>query len=429
MTEAFLHYVWQFQYFEKSSLLTTTGDPVTVFSTGFRNNHSGPDFFQARVRLGNIEWIGSVEIHIFSSGWIDHQHSTDPAYDNVVLHVVWKNDLHVSRTDGSLIPTLELGSRIKDSLVLQYARLMGNPEPVPCAGLLPIVRDIVKYDMMDYALTERLEVKAVSVIRRLNRNNNDWEETAYQTIMKNFGFMVNGEPFLQLAQALPFKVLMRHADKSDQVEALMFGQAGFLQEDIRVDPYYLTLRREYLLLARKYQLYERRINKLQWRFLRLRPANFPTLRIAQSAALLHHRRNFFSHLIDCRTAQDLRDFFSVGQSSYWLTHYHFFKTQRQEVSPLGDASIDNIIINSVIPILVAYGKSRKEDIHVERAVAILQSVHPESNMITRHWKQLGFAVKSAFDSQALVQLNNGYCLRRRCLDCKIGTSIVNPSVT
>jgi len=209
----------------------------------------------------------------------------------------------------------------------------------------------------------------------------------------------------------------------------LFGQAGFLQEDIPGDAYYLSLRREYTMLARKYQLHERRLNRAQWRFLRLRPANFPTLRLAQSAALLHRRRNFFSHLADCRTARELRDFFDVVQSSYWLKHYHFFKTQANEVSHLGDASIDNMIINSAVPILVAYGKSRSEDLYVERAITILQELHPESNMITRHWKELGFTVKNAFDSQALVQLNNGYCQRRRCLDCKIGASIVNPSMT
>lgn len=429
MTEAFLHYIWQFQYFDKTDLVTTSGESVSVFSTGHRNPHSGPDFFQARIRLDQIEWIGSVEIHIFSSGWMDHHHNTDPAYDNVVLHVVWKNDLEIRRMDGSLIPTIELRGRINDGMVLQYARLMHNPETVPCSGLLSGVKEITRYAMLDRALTERLEIKGASVLRRLARNNNDWEETAYQTVMKNFGFMVNGDPFLQLAQALPFRVLMRHADKITQVEALLFGQAGFLQDDVAVDPYYHTLRREYRMLAQKYGLHERRINRAQWRFLRLRPANFPTLRIAQSAALLSARHNFFSHLIGCRSAGELRAFFNVGQSPYWLTHYHFFKTQASSVSQLGDASIDNIIINSVVPLMVAYGKSRSEDLHVERAIAILQQLDQESNMITRYWKALGVQVQNAFDSQALVQLNNEYCLRRRCLDCKIGASLVNPSVT
>lgn len=429
MTESFLHYVWQFQYFDKKDLLTTAGDTLAIFSTGFRNTNAGPDFFQARVKVGAMEWIGSVEIHIFSSGWVDHRHSTDPAYDNVVLHVVWKSDLDVVRTDGSPIPTIELGARIQDSLVLQYARLMRNPETVPCAGLLSRVNNIVKCAMLDRVMAERLEIKSATVLRRLARNNNDWEETAYQTIMKNFGFMVNGEPFLQLAQALPFKVLMRHGDKEVQVEALLFGQAGFLQDDVPGDEYYLALQREYRLLARKYCLHERRVNRAQWRFLRLRPANFPSLRIAQSAALLHQRRNFFSHLVNCRSAQELRDFFNVVQSPYWQEHYHFFKRQGNQVSAMGDASVGNIIINSAIPILAAYGKSRNDDLHVERAVAILQALQPELNLITRSWKDLGFEVRSAFDSQALVQLNNVYCLRRRCLDCKIGASLVNPSMT
>lgn len=429
MTEAFLHYVWQFQYYERTSLMTTSGDPVSVFTPGQRNPHSGPDFFQARLRLGEMVWVGSVEIHIFSSGWTDHKHCIDPAYDNVVLHVVWKNDVDARRTDGSLIPTLELGGRIADSLVLQYAKLMRNPEPVPCAQWLSKVKDIVKYAMLDHALADRLEMKSALILKRLTRNNNDWEETAYQTIMKNFGFMVNGDPFLQLAQALPFRIVMRHADKDIQLEALLFGQAGFLQEEVPGDAYYGTLRREYKMLSRKYQLYDKRINRAQWRFLRLRPANFPTLRIAQSAALLHQRKHFFSNLLERRSAQAMREFFNVVQSSYWLTHYHFFKEQSGEVSHLGDASIDNMIINSAVPILVAYGKSRSDDLHVERAVVILQELHAESNMITRQWKELGLAVKSAFDSQAVVQLNNGYCMRRRCLDCKIGASIVNPSMT
>lgn len=429
VTEAFLHYIWQFQYYERTSLATTEGEEVNVFTPGQRNPHSGPDFFNARLRLGGMTWVGSVEIHIFSSGWMDHKHFIDPAYDNVVLHVVWKNDAEIRRMDGSVIPTLELGGRIADALVLQYARLMRNPEPVPCAALLPKVKDIVKFSMLDRALTDRLEIKSASILKRLSRNNNDWEETVYQTILKNFGFMVNGDPFLQLAQALPFRILMRHADKALQIEALLFGQAGFLQDEVPGDVYYGTLRREYRMLAAKYQLQDKRINRAQWRFLRLRPANFPTLRIAQSAALLHQRKNFFSHLLDCRSAQAMRDFFHVVQSSYWLSHYHFFKEQSGEVSHLGDASIDNIIINSAVPILVAFGKSRGDDQHLERAVVILQALPPESNMITRQWKTVGIAVKNAFDSQAVVHLNNGYCMRRRCLDCKIGASIVNPAMS
>lgn len=429
VTEAFLHYVWQFQYFDKSGLATLTGDTVSVFSAGYRNTHSGPDFFQARIRLGDIEWIGSVEIHIFSSGWLDHGHSRDRAYDGVILHVVWKNDREILRPDGSIIPTLEIGSRINSGLVLQYARLMRNPETVPCSGLLPRVSDVIRYSMLDRALAERLESKSGVILKRLARNNHDWEETAYQTIMRNFGFMVNGDPFLQLAQALPYRLLMRHADKSGQVEALLFGQAGFLQEDVPGDPYYSMLRREYRMLASKYKLAEGRLNRAQWRFLRLRPANFPTLRLAQAAALLYRNKNFFSCLTECRSAAAIRALFQVTQSAYWLSHYHFFKPQKNQVSLLGAGSIDNMVINSAIPLVVAYGKSRNDDTYIERAVAILQQLDPETNMITRHWKDLGFRLQHAFDSQAIVQLNNTYCQRRKCLDCKIGASLVNPSST
>lgn len=427
MTEAFLHYIWQFQYFDKTSLRTTTGEALSVYSAGFRNSHSGPDFFQGRVLVDEMEWIGSIEIHIFSSGWTHHRHNNDPAYDNVVLHVVWKNDARVLRNDGTEMPTLELRLRINEALLAQYGKLMYNPDVIPCAGMLSNVRRIVKLDMLERAATERLEMKSLGVLKLLARNNNDWEETVYQMLMKNFGFMVNGDPFLQLAQALPYRTLLKHADKQEQIEALLFGQAGFLGEDVPGDVYYLLLRREYKILASKYKLSTRRIRKAQWRFLRLRPANFPTLRIAQFAALLYARRHFFSILTQTPTANALRRFFRVDQSSYWKTHYHFFKAQRSSVSQLGEASIDNLIINSVVPLLVAVGKSRCDDMYVERAIAILQAMTAESNMITRQWKELGITVESAFESQAVVQMQKGYCVRRRCLDCKIGASIVNPT--
>ena len=289
MSESFIHYLWQFQYFSKHNLLTTQGEEIVVFHPGFKNTHAGPDFYQSRIKIGDLEWIGSVEIHIHSSSWEAHNHNVDEAYENVVLHVVWSDDKPVKRMDGSLIPTLELKSRVDDVLQLAYKKLVNSPEEIPCATSFGNVSEITKLSMLDRALSERLETKAEAVNQLLLQNNNDWEETVYQVLAKNFGFHVNADPFLQLAQNLPYKIIMKHSDKLIQIEALLFGHAGFLEE-AREDEYTSTLKREYDLLSRKYSLGSGRLNKAQWKFLRLRPANFPTIRLAQFANLLFVHR-------------------------------------------------------------------------------------------------------------------------------------------
>lgn len=424
MTESFLHYCWQFQYFNRAGLATTEGNTVSIFDPGQHNMHAGPDFFQARIKIGDLEWVGSVEIHILSSGWADHKHSKDKMYENVILHVVWKDDKPVKRTDDSLLPTLELKDRIPEDLLLHYKQLIYNPAPIPCSAVFDRVDYVQKLSMLDKVLIERLEFKGELILKMLQRNNNDWAETAYQQLMKNFGFKVNTEPFQQLSLSLPFKVLLRHSDKIEHVEALLFGQAGFLDKD-NSEPYYRMLQREYDLLSKKYRLREKQLIREQWRFLRLRPANFPTLRIAQIASFIHRRKNFFSSILSAESGKVLKDIFHTRQSDYWMHHYHFFKMQDHEIATLGDASIDNLIINSVVPLLVAYGKSKNNLVHVHRAMDILQSLHAESNMITKRWKDLGLQIRSAFDSQAAVQLYNNFCVKRRCLDCTIGVSIIN----
>lgn len=425
MNESFLHYVWQFQYFDKRVLTTTAGEEISVFNAGQRNPHAGPDFFNARLRIDDMEWIGSVEIHIYSSGWIDHKHNTDAAYDNVVLHVVWNEDKPVTRSDGTILPTLELKNRVNEYLLLHYRRLVHSPEAIPCSSKLFEVKPITILSMLDRVLIERLEVKASALLRMLERNGNDWEETCYQMLTKNFGFKVNNDPFHQLSLALPYKLLLKHSDKLTQVEALLFGQAGFLEVE-NDDAYYALLKREYKLLSQKYQLSAKRLNRIQWRFMRMRPANFPTIRIAQLAGLVHKGQKFFSTVISIEEGKELVKFFSVRQSEYWIHHYHFFKEFKKEIDTLGDESINSLIINTVAPILVAYGKAKDDQSYIDRAVTILQHLPAEANRITKRWKELGLNVKDAADSQGMVELYNNFCLRRRCLDCNIGVSLVNP---
>lgn len=427
MNEAFLHYLWQYQYFDKADLKTTDGEQVMVFNPGNRNSHAGPDFLNAKIRIGEIEWVGSAEIHINSSGWTDHKHDADSAYENVVLHVVWKEDKKIKRKDNTILPTIELRNRVSDKLLLQYRKLVNHPEKIPCASRLPSVPDLKKISMLDRALMERLEAKALVIQQALKQNNNDWEETAYQMLCRNFGFKVNAEPFHQLAQSVPYKYLLKHADQPLQVEAMLFGQGGFFDMSVK-DDYFLLLKREYDLLGKKYNLTEKKLNNAQWKFLRLRPANFPSLRIAQLAALLCHQKNIFSRILGAHSYEALQKIFSVKQSSYWQQHYQFGKPNQGEIPSLGIMSIDNIIINTVVPLLVAYGKSRDDQALIDRAVEILQNTPAEENTIVKGWDAIGLSSKSSADSQALIELHNNFCLKRRCLDCNIGFSILQPSI-
>lgn len=427
MSEYFLHYIWQFQYFDKLELLTSEGEEVKVFHPGYRNIHSGPDFYNARVRIGTMDWVGSVEIHINASGWVEHHHNIDPAYENVVLHVVWKNDKPVLRNDGSLLPVIELKGRVQERLLLQMKTLVNSPEQIPCAQSFSRVSSLTVISAFDRMLIERLEAKSSVVLERLERNNHDWEETCYQLLCRNFGFKVNAEPFQQLSTSLPLKILLKHGDKLLHAEALLFGMAGFLDEELH-DDFHRLLRREYKLLSAKYGLREKQMLKSQWRFLRLRPGNFPTIRIAQIASIFFHQKNLFSKLIAIPSSRELATIFSSVQSPYWTNHYRFSKTSKENVPALGESSIDNILINTVVPLLAAYSRWKDDTRYLDRAIRILHEISPEQNAITKLWAEPGIKSKSAFDSQALIELYSSYCQKRRCLECKIGSSLLTTSV-
>jgi hypothetical protein len=426
VSEFFIHYLWQFQYFNKIDLVTADGDPIQVFHPGSRNTHSGPDFFQARLQIGTMEWVGSIEIHVDASSWVDHHHNTDAAYDNVVLHVVWKNDKPVFRNDGTLLPVLELKDRVDEKLILNFKKLVNSPEQIPCSTAWLKVSPLTKLSALDRALAQRLEVKAILVTELYKRNNGDWEETTYQLLCKNFGFKVNAEPFEQLGRSLPFKIILKHRDKLHQIEALLFGNAGFLEKE-NGDEYYNLLRQEYKLLSSKYGLIERKLAKAQWRFLRLRPANFPTIRIAQLAAVLYYRYHIFSMITAAESTKDMRSLFSIEQSPYWLNHYGFSKTANDDIPFLGEKSIENIVINTVVPILAAYSKMKDEQLFMDRAIAMLQEISSEQNAIVKLWHEVGMRSNSAFDSQAMIELYSSFCQKRRCLECTIGYAVLKPA--
>jgi hypothetical protein len=425
MSESFIHYLWQYQYFSKLDLKTTSGEPLHVFSPGVKNLHAGPDFLHAKIRLGEMQWVGNVELHIDASAWMQHKHHHDPGYDNVILHVVWRNDHPVANREGQLIPTLELKTRVDDEIVSTYRNLVSSAEEIPCAPKLPGLRRIIVFSALDRVLSIRLENKSREVEELLNNNRGDWEETCYQLLARNFGFKVNADPFFMLARMVPYKTLMKHSDKLFQMEAILFGVAGFLDDD-HDHEYYNVLRREFALLRRKYGLDHVMMNKTQWKFLRLRPANFPTIRIAQLASYLHYRQNIFSSMLNC-SFEKLREDLDTPPSSFWQTHYNFSHESHIKDGQAGSSSIDNVLINTIVPLNACYAKIKDDETYMDRALRILYSLPSESNTITRKWNNLSIKSRNAFDSQALIELYNNFCSRHRCLECNIGASLVKPT--
>ncbi len=423
MSESFLHYIWQFQFFDKTDLCTTAGESICVLNPGSPNSNAGPDFSGATIRVGDLTWSGSVEIHLSTSGWKAHGHDSDPAYDNVILHVVWNNDERLLRNDGLSMPTLELSGRIDPSLLRKYKYLEGPSSSIPCRKSFQSVPEVVRRAALDRALVQRLEDKGRMVLDLLRRNNGDWNQTAFVVLARNFGFKVNNEPFQQLAESISHITLMKLSAHPVQVEALLFGIAGFLDEDYG-DAHYKLLLREFQLLEQKYRLANRRMKRSQWRFMRLRPANFPTVRIAQLAALVSLRPGLCVSLLEPHRLEELRALFAEAPTEYWSSHYRFNVEAKHH--ELGEESIQNLVINTVVPLWVARGIYQQEPEWFERAMGLLQEVPPEKNSITRRYEDIGAGAANAIDSQSFVALFNEHCQKRNCLNCAVGAFLLKP---
>ena len=425
--ESFLHFIWKYQYFDKENLVYQQNERINILHPGFHNFNAGPDFLNARIFIGDIQWNGHVEIHIKSSDWHLHQHDHDKNYDNVILHVVWINDKLIYRSDGTIIPTIELKDVTDISLINNYQQLINYPDAIPCSSQIDQAEKITLLSMFDRTLMKRMEKKSRWINELLQYNQNDWESTTYQLICNNFGFKVNNDPFLQLSKSVPYRIILKHFDHPHQVEALLFGQAGFLDDELD-DPYFRKMQNEYRFLNRKYNLRENKMEKFQWKFLRLRPFNFPTIRIAQLARLLTQHRNLFSFFRECIDIKQLRIFLDVKQSDYWLKHYYFGKKFKSPVKGLGKSSVDNLIINTIAPMLISYGQNVDIQKFVDQGVDLLHKIPPENNKIVNKWKTLNINPKSAFDSQAMIELYNEFCKKRKCIYCNIGTFLLRQSL-
>ncbi|GAB3829490.1 DUF2851 family protein [Pontibacter rugosus] len=422
MKEDFLHYIWQHQYFDKTALATTGGETLQVLRVGFYNTDAGPDFKEAILRVGEVEWSGSVEVHLRASDWHRHQHQHDQKYDQVVLHVVWQADVPVTRTDGTLVPVLELWQRVDLRLLETYEQLQKARSAIPCAPFWPDVADITKTLMLERTLVERLEEKGQDVVEVFQSYGNDWEQATYQLLLRSFGFKINQQAFEMLAKALPLAVVRRHQRSLFQLEALLLGQAGFLAEP--EDDYARQLQQEYTFLRHKYSLQAQAMQRHHWNFLRMRPANFPTVRLAQLAALLHQKQALFSELLEADSVKRYEQLFQAPVSDYWQHHYLFGKENKAPFKSMGKGSAQNLIINVAVPVLAAYASYSGEQSYLDKAINVLEQLREDSNKYTRFYEELGWRAKTAADNQAALSLYKRYCHPVNCMRCAIGNKIM-----
>jgi hypothetical protein len=421
MTETFLQFAWRFCLFTTADFRTSRGEIITIKNEGFLNTDAGPDFLFAKIQIGDTFWSGHVEIHIHASDWYKHNHHQDPAYDNVILHAVYYPDEEVISRSGAPIPMLDLSSCVDMSYLHSYENLLKQRDWIPCVSRIHQVDESLRNVWIERLLVQRIEEKREVLRNRLQLAKMDWTEMLYRTFARNFGFKVNAEAFEMLAICLPYKLLASHRDSQFQLEALLFGQAGML-EGLFSDSYPRVLQSEYLFLKKKYKLTG--MSGSIWRYLRLMPANFPSLRIAQFAALLYHRPNLFADIREWVDPQEVFSALKVSAHEYWATHSGFDRKCKTRKIALGKPSVENIIINTVVPYIFLYANEIGTSDMSENGLALMQKCRPENNHIIRKWRKLGMTVPSAAQSQGYLELYNNYCSQLKCLNCAIGAEIL-----
>jgi hypothetical protein len=424
MTEAFIHYIWKYKNFHLGNLTTTAGEPMEIIHTGEHNSDAGPDFFNARIRIGNTIWAGNIEIHVRASDWSRHEHQHDSVYDNIILHVVHEADQWIRDKSGKAFPTVELNGRITPEVYKKYLNFGTSKDWIPCGIQAGKASRIVVEAWLERLCVERLERKAESILETLQQNQNNWEETFYQYLARNFGFRVNAVPFNLLARSVPLHLASRYKDNLMLLEALFFGQAGLL-EDFFFESYPQRLQSEYQFLAHKHSITG--IDGHLWKFLRMRPMNFPTIRIAQFVNLIHKSEHLFSSVLEANELPQLKSLFASGVSAYWHTHYQFGSFSAPGLKMKGAETIENIIINTVVPFLFVYGKQKGIEEMEERALRLLEETKPENNSVASKWTKIGLRADNGARSQALLELKNRYCSERKCLECGIGRDLLKNS--
>lgn len=412
MTEQLLQFIWQFQYYNKSNLKTTAEEDLQILQVGTHNTNQGPDFLNAKIKCGDTTLVGSIELHLNASEWNVHNHSKDKNYNNVILHVVWHEDKNLSLN----FPVVELKSRVSNLLLEKYEALMHEKIFIPCELHIQSIQEITFIAWKERLIIERMQEKAMYVEKILKANNHHWEEVFWQILSRNFGMKINCDAFETMAKKLPLIMLAKHKNQLLQLEALLMGQCGLLENSFE-DDYAIMLQKEYRFLKQKYAL---NATHIPIHFLRMRPANFPTLRLSQLAALVHQSNHLFSKIKDANALKEVEKMLNVTANDYWHYHYTFDEATAFKKKNVGKQMIQNIIVNTILPVLYAYGWYNNNEQYKQKALEWAAKLLPEKNNITTGFTKLGIANKSAYDSQALIQLKNKYCNVKRCLECAVG---------
>ena len=421
MKESFLHYIWQYQYFNKSELKTEDGEDLNILFPGKYNLESGPDFHFGKIMLGSRQWIGQIEIHINSSDWYAHKHQFDPAYEQVILHVVWKHNREVHRMDGSLIPVLELSSRVDPDLRDRTMEFLSSLNRLPCINHLDSLNRKRIKAMIAKAFERRMLRKAIEYENIWFSAQQDWQECFYRVFLRAFGFGLNTTAFDRLGQLIPFRLLRRLIHDPFSLESILFGQSGLLSS--ARGTYAQDLRQEYSYLSYKFNLKEP-ISLHEWKFSRMRPSNFPALRIAQFAGIIHRRPGIFNDF----EGSDLKELYKILKakpSDYWKNHYMFGKTTGQKTPALGKDSMNSLLINTIVPMLLFKGEYKNVNSLTAKAKALIHSIPAEKNRVTRMWTHAGIDSSNAFETQGLYALYQHFCKPRKCLQCDVGTGILS----
>ena len=416
MTERLLQFIWQFQYFNKGELATLRGENLQIIFPGQYNRNQGPDFLEAKIRIDNTTWAGNVELHFKTSDWEKHNHHRDDNYNNVILHVVWEHDA----SNQNSIPVLELNERVSKLLLQRYDELMKAISFIPCEKSIHLARDITWKSWKERLLAERLIKKSKIVEKCLQQSNYHWEEVFWWLLARNFGIKVNADAFEEMARSVPLAILAKHKNQIHQLESILLGQSNLLNKNFSED-YPKMLKKEYEFYKCKYDL--KPITNAVF-FLRMRPGNFPTIRLAQLAMLVFGSAHLFSKVKETTSVNEIKRWFDITANDYWHYHYRFDDSSPFRRKKLGASMTDNVMINTIVPMLFAYGNYHGEEGYKQKAVRWLEEISAENNTISKGFQKLGIENKNAFDSQALLELKNEYCDKRRCLDCSIGNSIL-----
>ena len=421
MTEDYLHYIYKYKLFDSQNCSTIEGESIEFVDFGIHNMDSGPDFSQAKVKIGDTLWAGNVEIHINSSDWKKHNHQKDKAYDTVILHVVYNHDEEVKTTEGAIIPTLEIKNLFDYEGFANYQRFVFNP--VPCIQNLKDVPEIIKNSMLDQMLVERIISKTEIIKHELEVVSQDWEQVFFQAIAKSMGLKVNAFPMEQMAKSIPFKVLKKLGDNQLAIEAILFGQAGFLDESKPENFYYCSLQKEYQFHKSKHNLVS--IKKESWKFSKMRPSNFPTLRIAQLAQLILHNHQLFSSFINKEIqVEQIHKLLNISiENGFWYSHYTFKTESKPAKKSMGKTLINSIVINTISPFIYLYGNYKADEVFKEKAIQLLENLPSEDNKITRVFEEK-INIENAAQSQGLIHCHNEFCVPKKCLDCSVGVYLL-----